>query len=101
MDLCAVSAFTYDADGNRDSITYPSGRLLSYGYDFGGRPLSASADGAPVITSAAYLPFGPHTQVVFGNGTTKTMTFDSRYRPLENKLTLGGTTIADYAYADS
>src|SRR5260221_8253643 len=36
--------------------------------------------------------------VCYGNGSTKTITFDSRYRPTENKLTTATSVIADYVY---
>jgi hypothetical protein len=38
--------------------------------------------------------------MAFGNGTTKTMTYDARYRTQENKLTAGSTVIADYLYQE-
>jgi RHS repeat-associated protein len=92
--------FSYDANGNRSSIVYPSGRTVAYTFDFANRPLSATAGGTSIVTSTTYLPFGPGTQFFFGNGTTKTMTFDARYRPLENKLVGPSGTIADYSYAE-
>ena len=50
--------------------------------------------------SAAYLPFGPMTSIAFGNGTTRTVSYDARYRVLENKVTGPAGTIADYNYAE-
>src|SRR5207302_2050965 len=90
----------YDSDGNRSSMTYPSGRIVTYSYDFAGRPLTAAAGATSFVSSATYLPFGPATQMVFGNGTTKTMTYDNRYRVLENKLTSATGVLADYNYAE-
>ena len=91
-------AYGYDANGNRASITYPSGRVVNYTFDFADRPQSASSAGTTYVGSASYLPFGPETQLTFGNGTTKTTSYDLRYRPLENKLTSGAGVIADYGY---
>jgi YD repeat-containing protein len=92
--------YGYDANGNRSSITYPSGRLVTYTFDFADRALSAASAGTNFVTSANYLPFGPEGQVTFGNGTTKSMTYDARYRPLENKLTSGLGVLADYQYSE-
>ena len=89
----------YDADANRSAIVYPSGKTATYTFDHAGRPATLSRNSAAVITSAKYLPFGPLSELVFGNGTTQTMSFDTRYLPLENKLTrTSGTTIAEYDY---
>jgi len=92
--------YGYDADGNRASITYPSGRVVTYTFDFADRAQSASSGGTNFVTSAGYLPFGPESQLSFGNGTTKTTTYDLRYRPLENKLTSGLGVLADYQYSE-
>ncbi|MBV8518134.1 MAG: RHS repeat protein [Acidobacteria bacterium] len=92
--------YAYDAAGNRSSIVYPAGRTVTYAYDFARRPVSATADTTPVVTSASYLPFGPATEVVYGNGTTKTSAFNARYQPQENSLSGPSGTIADYTYAE-
>jgi YD repeat-containing protein len=94
-----TTGYGYDADGNRSSITYPSGRVLNYTFDFANRPLSASSGSSSYASAATYLPFGPLTSLTFGNGTVKTMQYDDRYRVTRNTLAFGGTTIADYAYA--
>jgi RHS repeat-associated protein len=93
-----TTGFRYDSEGNRSSMTYPSGGVVSWGFDFAGRPISAASGGTTLVSSASYLPFGPMTQLVYGNGTTKSMRFDSRYRPLENKLTGPTGVIAEYDY---
>jgi RHS repeat-associated protein len=95
-----LTLFTYDADGNRSTITYPSGRVVSYMYDLAGRPLSVATGGTTFASSAAYLPFGPLTTFAYANGTTRTMQYDSRYRVTENSLTGTTGTLADYTYAE-
>ncbi|HUP62575.1 MAG TPA: hypothetical protein VNA69_19385, partial [Thermoanaerobaculia bacterium] len=83
----ATTKFTYDRDGNRASIAYPSTQLMvNYTFDFAGRPLNASG----VINSAKYLPFGPLTELKFANSTTQTMQYDARYRMTRNDLTIDG-----------
>ena len=87
--------YAYDADGNRQQITLPSGRAIDFTYDFAGRPATASTRGVPLVTSATYAPFGPARRVVYGNGTVKEMSLDARARIVENKL----AGIAGYQYA--
>ena len=93
-----VTTFGYDADGNRTSLGYPSGQVVSYSYDFAGRAVSASSVSSSFVTAASYLPYGPLASLTYGNGTTKTMQYDARYRPTENKLTTASAVIADYVY---
>ena len=94
------TSFAYDANGNRSAMNYPNGIAAHYTFDFADRPYSLTNGATSIVSSAAYLPFGPMTSVAFGNGTTRTMRYDTRYRPLENKLTGPGGTIADYNYAE-
>lgn len=84
---------TYDENGNRSRLG-----MSHYTFDFADRPLSADWETSTFAGNAKYLPFGPLKELTFGNGAVKTMTFDSRYRPTENKLTLSSTTIAEYDY---
>lgn len=100
-----TSGYKYDANANRTTITYPSGRVVNYTFDVADRPISASASApsAQTYVSAAapatYYPFGPLHSVTFGTGTiTRTVTYDQRYRPAENKLVAGASTRADYVY---
>ncbi len=95
-----TTSYTYDNNGNRNTITYPSGLNTQYTFDFANRPFSLTAGTTTVVSAASYLPFGPLTSLAFGNGTTRAMQFDNRYRPLENKLTGPSGTIADYTYTE-
>lgn len=92
-------SYGYDRNGNRTSIKYPSGRSVAYGFDFADRPHSASSAGTTYVTSATYQPFGPEFITLYGNGTTRTMSVDQRYRPTELKLA-GSNTIYDYFYRE-
>lgn len=99
-DTVPVGAtYTYDADGNRTTLG-----AANYTFDFADRPVSATASGdlgtATFVDSVQYLPFGPVTQFTYGNGAVKTFSYDSRYHPSENKLTLSSSVIADYVYAN-
>jgi len=95
-----ATKFSYDADGNRALVGYPSGQLsVSYAFDYAGRPVGANG----LVTAATYLPFGPLSQLQFGNGTVQTLDYDTRYRITANKLTATNVappnaTIASYVY---
>ncbi|MCU1349856.1 MAG: repeat protein [Acidobacteria bacterium] len=94
-----TTGFSYDANGNRTVMIYPSGRDLTCTFDYANRPSSATAASTPFITSASYLPFGPQTSLVYVNGLTQTQQYDQRYRLTRNTLVQGAATIADHLYA--
>jgi len=97
-----VQGYGYDADGNRTSIGYPSGRVVTYAHDYAGRPTAAagthSGQTTSYVTAAMYLPFGPMKSLSLGNGTVETRTYNSRYLPLTNTLTAGLIPLAQYTY---
>jgi RHS repeat-associated protein len=89
----------YDKSGNRTLVKPQPGIAVVYTYDYAGRPLSATqTNGTQYVTSAEYAAFGPLKKLVFGNGTTQAMTYDSRYIMDTNTLSDGATTIAAYDY---
>lgn len=97
-----VQSYRYDAAGNRTSIGYPSGRVVTYGFDFAGRPVTAAGlineTSTDYVTAASYRPFGPLTSLTFGNGAVEARSYDQRYQPSTLQLTSGGTTLASYSY---
>ena len=93
-----ATAFRYDEAGNRSRLVNPSGRITDYTYDYAGRPSSAASGATSIVASVSYLPFGPLKEIVLGNGTTRTMTFDNRYRPATNVLDGSTGAIASYTY---
>ena len=93
-----ATTYGYDANANRISVMLPSGRALTYAFDYADRPASVQSATTTYVSAAAYLPFGPLTQVTFGNGTTQTLSYDQRYMPLENKVANASTTLYDAAY---
>jgi RHS repeat-associated protein len=95
----------YDGNGNRTSITLPSGRVLTYAFDYADRPNSVSGtySGSPTtyVSSTTYAPFGPRLSSVFGNGTTQTFNYNQRYLLTGNKLVKGSTTLSNLMYAEN
>jgi uncharacterized protein RhaS with RHS repeats len=70
LDSSYVQTYGYDANANRTSIGYPSGRVVTYTFDDAGRPLTASGtmsgQTTSYVTAAAYLPFGPIKSLSLG-----------------------------------
>lgn len=94
-----TSNYQYDKSGNRTRITYPSGGIVAYTHDYAGREVTVSRNGTTLVQSASYLPFGPLRELVLGNGTTRTVAHDQRYRTTQNKLSGPQGAIAQYDYA--
>jgi RHS repeat-associated protein len=96
-----TTSYKYDGNGNRITQTLPSARVLTYTFDYADRPQSVASTTATYVSATSYEPFGPVTQLQFGNGTTQTWTYSTRYLPSENKLTHGATTLADFVYTNN
>lgn len=71
-----TTQYGYDNGGNLALITYPSGKVLAYGYR-DGRIDSILLDNAPIMTSVTYQPFGPVKGWTWGNGVQYSRLFDS------------------------
>src|SRR6202140_2706299 len=92
-------AYTFDKNGNQNQLTYPDAKVITFGFDFADRPISAKRGSTTYVSSATYEPFGPLSTIAFGNSATQTLSYDLRYRPSENKL-VKGSTLADYLYQE-
>ncbi len=82
------TSYTYDAQGRVDTMTYPSGKVLSYGYNTY-QLSSISVDGVTLLSNATYEPFGPSNGWTWGDSSVADRDFDLR----------GLTTAIDYAGA--
>lgn len=100
--ITRVINYTYDTAGNLSSMTYPSGRIVTYVRDNAGRiqtiktKVNSAAADQTVISAANYLPFGPVTSYTYGNGLSHTMTYDTDYRL--TSIQLGGLMVRNYSY---
>jgi len=72
------------------SITYPSGRVVTTGYDLQGQAASVSVDGTAVLSGGLYQPFGGVRRWTWGNGQAYERFFDLDGRI--NGVTLGPST---------
>ncbi|MDB0568783.1 RHS repeat-associated core domain-containing protein [Ralstonia solanacearum] len=93
-----VVAYAYGTSGSSTghvtSLTYPSGGVVAYSYDIGGRiaglTLTTANGSVALLSNIQYQPFGKPTGWTWGNGTAYTRSFD-----LSGRLTqfpLGATS---------
>jgi RHS repeat-associated protein len=84
--IAYTTAYGYDLADHVISITYPSGDTVGYMRDSQGRIKSVSyqPSGSGVVTVLAtnvtYMPFGPLSGLVYGNGLARTQNYDLDYR---------------------
>ena len=92
-------AYAYDGAGRVSQITYPSGKVVSYGYDTQGRIDSVGVGLETILDTVSYSPLGIPTAWMWGNGTGYSRPLDSDGRIAS--FTLNGTpNILTYDAAD-
>ncbi len=74
-----VTQYTYDQNGNLKTMTYPSGRVITYNYT-NDRAVSVLNNAANLTTNISYKPFGGMSSLTYGNGLTGTIGYDNQYR---------------------
>jgi len=93
-------SYQYDAAGDLASMTYPSGRVVSYGRDAAGRVTTATStkNGTQksIVSSASYEPFGPMSNLTFGNTVSFNYGRRTDYRVSDIDST--GVSDVDYTY---
>lgn len=100
-------SFIYNLDGSTATMTYPSGRVYTYGYNGAGEPTSVAdtVNGISFFSSGAYNPPG---QLTGGNHGAKTgwtgislaNSFNNRLEPTELRATSPlPLTLLDLAYS--
>jgi len=78
--------YAYEASGRLQSMTYPDGSLVDYGYDALGQVKSIGVTPAGgvrevLLQGLKTLPFGPVKTWTFGNGRRLDRSYDQDYRP--------------------
>jgi len=76
--------------GRQAGLTYPSGRVIAYGFNASGQVSSLTVDGATILGAAEYLPFGAVKKWVWGNGQVYERSYDLDGRV--DTLTTGPST---------
>ncbi|MEP7007545.1 MAG: hypothetical protein ABI810_16300 [Sphingomonas bacterium] len=98
--------YTYDLADRITSITYPSGRVVTYGRDTKGRVISVTTQAnasAPVVTLASgitYEAFGSMLSAALGNGLTMAQSWGNDGRLASKRLyqTASGTNLSSLTY---
>jgi YD repeat-containing protein len=74
------TGYTYNLDGSVKTLTYPSGRVVTYTPDSAGRLISAvDGNGTNYVSSASYNPDGSLKNLV--NGSTPALNQSFQYTP--------------------
>jgi len=84
-----TTSYGYDAQGRMTSITLPSGKVVTYGFNTY-QPVSVTVDSTTVLSAATYEPFGSVNGWTWGDTTTRTRSFD--LRGLETSHSLAADT---------
>jgi RHS repeat-associated protein len=81
--ITKTTSYTYNLDGSLATLTYPSGRMITYTPDAAGRPLSAvdTANGINYASSASYAPTGGLAQIQNGTNLVTTLLYNPRLQP--------------------
>lgn len=79
-----TTGYAFNSNHELTSITYPSGRIVSYDRNGAGRVQQIRSDYNETLTVIAdnidYLPFGPVTAMSYGNGLNLSSGYDLQYR---------------------
>lgn len=90
-----TTSYSY-LNGLRQSMTTPSGQVITYGYT-NGKITSINVNGTPLVSNVLYEPFGPVRQWTWGNGTLSVRTFD-----YDGKITqIDSAGLKIYSYDDA
>lgn len=74
-----ITQYTYDMNGNLKTMTYPSGKVITYNYS-NDKVISVLKDAANLATSITYKPFGGMSGITYGNGLHGSVSYDNQYR---------------------
>ena len=78
--VTATIGYGYNAStGELASMTYPSGRMVSFAHNAAGQITGIQVDGVPLASSIEYLPFGPVKRATLGT-LSLGRSYDRRYQ---------------------
>jgi RHS repeat-associated protein len=91
--ITKTTSYTYNFDGSLATITYPSGRVITYAPSAAGRTLSAidSANSINYATAALYSPMGALSSLQNGSGIVSTFYYNPRLQPCRISVKTSGT----------
>ncbi len=93
-----VTQYTYDMNGNLKTMTYPSGKVITYNYT-NDRAVTVLNGAANLASNITYKPFGGMNAITYGNGLSGTIGYDNQYRV--SSVTAGSVLSLSYTGYDS
>ena len=95
-----TTGYAYNLDGSLATLTYPSGRVMTYQEGGAELPLSANDATTTYAANAAYTPGGALATLALGGGNINlNQSFSSRLQPSRiQALSATGTDLLDLAY---
>lgn len=104
-------AYAYDSNGNILTLTYPSGRIVTFERDMEGlvtavaTRASTTSEELVLAASVGWNPFGEISRIVYGNGLTLNKSFTTNYdlSAMELLEPIDGYNLFDrvYTYEDT
>lgn len=85
------------AEGNMTTLTTPSGQVVTYGI-VNGRITSIAVNGADVLSSVVYDPFGPARGWSWANGTSEVRLYDADGNPSQFGSLDSSSYVVDSAF---
>jgi RHS repeat-associated protein len=77
------TVYAYYKDGELSSLTYPSGRVLTYYPNSAGRTLSVSDSSTTYVSGTTYAPQGAIGGLIYGASIHGGFSYNSRLQPLQ------------------
>jgi len=94
-----TASYAYNLDGTLKTLTYPSGRVLSYQVGGAELPLQAADTTTTYAASASYAPQGALAALALGQNINLTQSYSSRLQPSTiHAVSASGTDLLDLAY---
>lgn len=91
--------YDYNLGGGLVSQRYPSGRVVTYGFDDAGRLLSTGSGATAYASQMTYEPFGGLKSMTLGNGAVYSMAYDAQRAQLSSiTLAHGANVLQKYEY---
>jgi RHS repeat-associated protein len=93
--------YGYTYDGTVNSITYPSGHVITYDIKGARRPDWAKDTGSGInyATSATYWPQGATKTATYGGVISRSDTYNNRLQPTSLTATVGSTSLLNLSYS--
>jgi RHS repeat-associated protein len=97
-------SYSYNLDGSIKTLTYPSGKVITYSPDSAGRMLSAVDGGSGInyVTGATYGPDSALTGFVSGSGgaaaITNSFSYNKRLQPVNMSASTTSQTVFSIGY---